>query len=61
MRAACQRYAEARQRATDIARAEAVIRADAAWRDAYDRTFAHVYAQTLAELLDEPHDPYEAA
>jgi hypothetical protein len=44
---------EARRRAADIARAEATLRADAAWRDAHTETFARIYDETLAELLAE--------
>ena len=53
LRAACQRSAEARQRASDIARAETVLRADAAWRDVYSETFSRIYAETLAELISD--------
>jgi hypothetical protein len=53
MRTLIKRAEEARRRAADIARAEAVLRADAAWRDVYDATFARVYAEALAELLAE--------
>jgi hypothetical protein len=42
---------EMRRRATDIARAEATLRADAAWERAYSETFARVYDETLTELL----------
>ena len=45
--------AEARRRAADIARAEATLRADAAWRCTYSETFARVLDETLAELLAE--------
>jgi hypothetical protein len=45
--------ADARRCAADTARAEAVIRADAAWRDTYDRTFARIYTETLVDLLDD--------
>jgi hypothetical protein len=51
MRALVQRSTEARQRATDIARAEATIRADMAWRRVYSEEFSRVYDETLAELL----------
>jgi hypothetical protein len=44
---------EARQRAVDIARAEATLRADAAWRDTYSETYARVFEETVAELLAE--------
>jgi hypothetical protein len=44
---------EARRRAADIARAEATLRAEAAWRDPYSETYARVYDETLAELLTE--------
>ena len=43
--------AEARRRAADIARAEATLRADAAWRQTYSETFARVFDEELAELL----------
>jgi hypothetical protein len=41
----------ARRRAAEIARAEATLRADAAWRSVYSETFLQAYDQTLAELL----------
>jgi hypothetical protein len=44
-------FAEARRQATDIARAEATLRADAAWQLVYSETFSRVYDETLAELL----------
>jgi len=57
-----ERYlAEARRRATDIARAEATLRADAAWQCTYSETFARVYDETLAELLAEQQAPEAAA
>ena len=43
--------AEARRQAADIARAEATLRADAAWRQTYSETFARVFDEELAELL----------
>jgi hypothetical protein len=43
--------AEARRRAADTARAEATLRADAAWKDVYSNTFSRVFDDTLAELL----------
>jgi hypothetical protein len=46
-------FAKARRRATDIAREEATLRADAAWRLTYSETFARVFDETLAELLAE--------
>jgi hypothetical protein len=46
-------FAEARRRATDIAREEATLRADAAWQHVYSQTFSRVYDETLAELLAE--------
>ena len=46
--------AEARRRAADIARAEATLRADAAWRQRrYSAEFSRIYDETLAELLAE--------
>jgi hypothetical protein len=51
---------EARRRAADIARAEATLRAEAAWRDTYSETYARVFKETLAELLAE-QQPSEAA
>ena len=45
--------AEARRQAVDIARAEATLRADAAWRYTYSETFSRVFNETLAELLAE--------
>jgi hypothetical protein len=47
------RRCEARRRAADIARAEALLRADVAWRRAYSEEFSRIYDQTLAELLAE--------
>jgi hypothetical protein len=44
---------EARRRAADTARAEATLRADAAWQNIYSDTFSRVYDATLAELLAE--------
>jgi hypothetical protein len=44
---------KARRRATDIARTEAQLRADAAWQQAYSTTFSRVYDQTLMERLAE--------
>jgi hypothetical protein len=41
------------RRAADAARAEATLRADAAWQRTYSETFARVYDETLAELLAE--------
>jgi hypothetical protein len=46
-------FDEARRRAVDIARAEATLRADAVWQQAYCETFARVFDETLAELLAE--------
>ena len=40
--------AEARRQAVDTARAEATIRADAAWRQTYSETFARVFDKELA-------------
>jgi hypothetical protein len=47
------RLAEAHRRAADIARAEALLRADAAWQQTYSETFSKVYYETLVELLAE--------
>jgi hypothetical protein len=51
----------ARRRAADIARAEATLRAEAAWRDTYSETFARVFDETLAELLAEQQASEAAA
>jgi hypothetical protein len=45
--------AELRRLAADIARAEATLRADAAWQDIYRETFSRIYAEAMAELLAE--------
>ena len=45
--------AEARRQAVDTARAEATIRADAAWRQTYSETFARVFDKELAQLIAE--------
>jgi hypothetical protein len=52
--------AEARRRAADIASAEATLRADAAWQQAYSATFSRVYDEALMELLAE-HQASDAA
>jgi hypothetical protein len=53
MRSSNRHLAEVRRRATDAARAEATLRADAGWQDTYRETFAQVYDQTMTELLAE--------
>ena len=45
--------AEARRLAADTARAEGILRADAAWQRVYNETFSRIYDDTLAELLTE--------
>jgi hypothetical protein len=50
-----------RRQAVDIARAEATLRAEAAWRDTYTETFARVFDETLAEILAEQRAAEEAA
>jgi hypothetical protein len=54
-------FAAARRQATDIAHAEATLRADAAWQQHYSETFSRVYDETLAELLAEQQASGEAA
>jgi hypothetical protein len=44
----------------EIARAEATIRVDAAWRRVYSEEFSRVYDEELTELL-AGHDPDAAA
>jgi hypothetical protein len=44
---------KARRQAVAIARAEALLRADAAWRQTYSEMFARVFDQELTRLLAE--------
>jgi hypothetical protein len=37
-----------------------LVRADAAWRDTYSKTFGRVYDEALTELLAEQHDAERA-
>jgi hypothetical protein len=53
-RASLKHLADVRRRATDIARDEAVLRADVEWVRVYAEEYSRVYDETLAELLAHP-------